>query len=135
MATESEAELLRLLSHTRGCDGTKCSTCRQIDLRLLDGVQHATSDPALRLSAVGSVLVQMRVQVERIFLVLEGAPVPASTRRAVHQLTEYVDAATQALRLPVVLSAREAKRAKPRPTPVMIGPEPDDDEDHWPDDE
>lgn len=121
-ADEREAELIRMLFHARGCDGIKCAFCRKIDLRLQDGGAHVAEDPTLRFSAVDEHLSRIYIQVERIYGVLEGAPVPASVRSAVHQLSEYVVVTRNLMRLPVVKTLRpsETKRPKPRPTPVRF---------------
>lgn len=119
--SERESELLRMLHHARGCDGLKCSTCRVIDLRLLDGLPHASDDPKLRFDAVDKALGNMITHTERLYSHLEGAPVPASVRRAMHQLTEFLDKTRQLLRLPVTKSAMTPLRStKPPRTPFRL---------------
>lgn len=111
------AELLRWLNHARACDGIRCSTCNAIDQRLLDA-PHATEDPEARLLACEHALLQCAQVVERVWCALEGAPVPASTRRATAQLAEWIEKARSLLRMPVTVDGRPPAPVL-RPTPDL----------------
>jgi hypothetical protein len=93
-------ELLRLLQHARGCDGQSCPQCEKIDLRLGDW-PHGTEDPALRLDKVDAALVACLSQAERLYGVLEGASLPASTRQVAVQLCTWLGKTRELLVLPV----------------------------------
>lgn len=116
------AELLRLLNHARACDGIRCSTCNAIDQRLLDA-PHATEDPEARLDACEHALRQCAQAAERLWGALEGAPVPASTRRAAAQLGEWIERARGLLRMPVTVEGRPPLQAVPDlPEPALPQP-------------
>lgn len=109
-------ELVKLLDHARRCDGFKCATCNEIDLRLADGLQHATENPAARFDAVDAGLVQLAQQIERIYDLLEGSPIPKSFGRSIQQLVEFITLLRQVIRLPVTRSvAAPARRPSPPP--------------------
>jgi len=117
--TPSEMELLRLLQHARGCDGfADCEICKSIDLRLGDW-PHGTEDPAIRLQRVDAGLVACLKQAERLYEVLEGSPLPASTRQVAVQLCTWLGKTRELLVMPITREDHAIAAAPPRPVAVL----------------
>lgn len=126
-ASPAEAELWRLLSHARSCDGLKpnasgklaaCETCIHIDRWLEDGATYFADDPVLRIATLDKALVAVMKQAERISGALEGSVMPASTRNAAVQLVEWLEKTRRILTLPITDFPGYEPPVKPT-TPVV----------------
>lgn len=109
-SSPAEAELWRLLSHARSCDGLKladsgklvpCPTCKHIDRWLEDGSTYFADDPVLRMKAVDTALENVTRQADRLAKFLESSSLPASSRAVAVQVVEWLVKTRTLLTLPI----------------------------------
>lgn len=121
-SSPAAAELWRLLSHARGCDGHRedpetgrlvaCKTCKHIDRWLDDGSGYFADDPVQRIDALGKALDVVIRQADRLasFLELGGSK---STRDCAIQLVEWLQKTRTILTLPITEVPGYTPPAKP----------------------